>query len=347
MDIGRRLRSLLRPPSGRLTNLQVFLAVAITFATGVGAVATGSATGRWVAVAHGIAAVVIVLLIPWKTRIIRHGVRQHRVARWISLTLAALILATLVLGFGYATGLLRSIASTPALWWHVALALALVPLLLWHLAARWIRPRRTDASRRVLLRAGLLAVAGAGVYAATAGVVTGLKLPGASRRFTGSYETGSFTPTQMPNTIWLDDDVPALDTDWRLAVVDARGSYEVTLADLVGRTETWRATLDCTSGWFAHQDWTGVPVTALLRDIGEARSLLVQSTTGYWVRLPVRDLDSLLLATEVGGAALSVGHGYPLRLVATGRRGYWWVKWVDRIELQTTPWWWQPLFPVT
>jgi len=33
--------------------------------------------------------------------------------------------------------------------------------------------------------------------------------------------------------------------------------------------------------------------------------------------------------------------------VAPDRRGYWWVKWVDHIELQTTPPWWQPPFPVT
>ena len=42
---------------------------------------------------------------------------------------------------------------------------------------------------------------------------------------------------------------------------------------------------------------------------------------------------------------LAFGAGFPARLVAPGRRGYWWVKWVDRIEVQTTPSWWQPLFP--
>ena len=108
-----------------------------------------------------------------------------------------------------------------------------------------------------------------------------------------------------------------------------------------------RALLDCTSGWYAEQDWTGTPLAALIRDTAGAQSLLVHSATGYSVRLPLTDLDHLLLATHAAGQALRPGHGYPLRLVAPHRRGFWWVKWVDRIELDSRPWWLQSPFPLT
>jgi DMSO/TMAO reductase YedYZ molybdopterin-dependent catalytic subunit len=55
----------------------------------------------------------------------------------------------------------------------------------------------------------------------------------------------------------------------------------------------------------------------------------------------------MLVATRAGERALSVGHGFPARLVAPGRRGFWWVKWVERIETSGTPWWWQSPFPLT
>ena len=334
--------------SGRRTNLALFLALALAFATGVGAVATGSERGRWVVIGHGVAAMAVILLIPWKSRVVRHGLRRARPSRWVSLGLAALAVTTLLAGLAYSTGLVRSVGGLPGMWWHVAAALALAPLLIWHAWARPARPRRGDLSRRVVLRAGLLAAVAGGLYAATTSTVTLAGLPGARRRFTGSYEQGSFDPPAMPNTIWLDDTSPAVDPGaWRLTVVDAIGCREFTLADLTRSPVTRRATLDCTSGWYAHQDWTGTPVRALVRDVGDARSLRVRSLTGYWVRLPVSDLDEMLLATEVGRQPLSGGHGFPLRLVAPGRRGFWWVKWVDRIELQSTPWWWQPPFPVT
>jgi hypothetical protein len=286
-----------------------------------------------------------VLLIPWKSRVVRHGIRRKRWTRWLSYLLAALALTVLASGLAYATGVVRWVGDRETLWWHVAIALCLIPLVLWHVLARPARARRTDLSRRNVLRAGTVAGLAIAGYATVGATVTLASLPGTRRRFTGSYEVGSFQPNLMPNTIWLDDRTPSTDaSSWRLTT----GDQVLDLQDLQRyRQSTLRATLDCTSGWYAEQDWTGVRVADLVRPAAGHRSLAVHSVTGYWVQFPLEDLDTLLLATHAGDRPLSNGHGYPLRLVAPGRRGYWWVKWVDRLELRETPWWWQPPFPVT
>lgn len=334
--------------SVRLTNLSLLVALLVALGTGAGAMAAGTASGRWVVIAHGVAAMTVILLVPWKSVVIRRGLRRRRPGRHASLLLTALLAVTVLAGLGYATGVVRSVGGLLGMWVHVAAALTLVPLAVWHVLARRVRPRRSDLSRRRVLRAAAIAAVAGGAYAVLSSVVAVAGLPGARRRFTGSYETGSFRPEAMPTTIWLNDSVPTVDPrDYRLVVVDAAGRRKLPVAELAGVGSPVRAVLDCTSGWYAEQDWSGVPVSALLRDIGTARSILVHSITGYWVRLPVHDIDSLLLATLVGGAPLTSGHGYPVRLVAPGKRGFWWVKWVDRIELQSIPWWWQPPFPLT
>jgi hypothetical protein len=330
-----------------VTNLALLGALVLAFATGVGAVATGASSGRWVVVAHGIVAMAVVLLLPWKWRVVRHGLRRVRRTRWLSLLLAALVVTTLVAGIGYTTGLLREVGGELGMWVHIAAALALLPPAAWHVLARRAKPLRADLSRRTVLRVGLFAAASTGLYVVQSSAVNLAGLPGAGRRFTGSYDAGSFNPAAMPSYSWINDTTPAIDPGrWRLTVIDAGSRRELTLRELSTFDARLRATLDCTSGWYAEQDWAGVPVRALLPDLGEARSLLVQSTTGYWVRFPLRDLDHLLLATTVGGAPLRPGHGFPVRLVAPGRRGFWWVKWVNHIELSKTPAWWQPPFPL-
>jgi DMSO/TMAO reductase YedYZ molybdopterin-dependent catalytic subunit len=75
-------------------------------------------------------------------------------------------------------------------------------------------------------------------------------------------------------------------------------------------------------------------------------SVLVRSSTGYTRRFDVADLDRLLLATRVGGGELAPGNGYPVRLVVPGWRGFWWVKWVVELRLETVPWWWQSPYPL-
>ena len=338
----------MRAPRPRRTNLALLIALVIAVATGIGAVAAGTPSGRWVVLTHGGAGFAVALLSPWKSRIIRRGLKRARPGRWASIFLAGLISVALVTGIGYASGLVLSIGGFPGMWVHIAAALAAIPIVIWHVAVRPARPRSTDLSRRALLRMGALGAAAAGAYVVTNVAVRVAGLPGADRRFTGSHEMGSFDPDSMPNTIWLNDKRPEVDAEsWRLRVVDADGGYEISLDDLLVNQSTLRATLDCTSGWYAIQDWTGVHATDVLGSVGSARSLRVSSLTGYWVRFPVDDLHNLFLATGTVGAPLSAGHGFPLRLVAPGRRGFWWVKWIDRIELQETPAWWQPPFPVT
>src|SRR5215469_7931198 len=307
------VRMLLRAP-GRQTNQVLLVVLLCAFGTGVATVAIGSPNGAWVAIGHGICGMAVVLLIPWKSRVVRGGLRRARLSRWLSLLLAALALFTLVAGFGYATGLVRSIAGKPGLWVHIAVALTLEPLVVWHVWARGIRSRRTDLSRRALLRAGALAVGAGGLYAAGAAAIGVLRLPGARRRFTGSYETASFRPEAMPTTSWLLDAVPAVDPDrWRLTIKDGQGHRELTLAELTTFDTQVQATLDCTSGWYSHQEWTGVPLGTLLHRGPGAQSAYVHSVTGYWVRFPIRDVGRLLLATQVGGVPLSANHGFPVR----------------------------------
>ena len=331
---------------GRRTNLALLALLAVAFATGWLAFAYATAPSRWSLVVHDAGGVAIVALLPWKSIVVRRSLPRARPGRWASVVLAVLVLASLAGGFLHSTGLLRWWGPYTAMELHVGAAIAAVPFAIWHALARPVWPRRVDLARRNMLRAGtLLLSAGAG-YAASELAVRATGLPGAGRRFTGSYELGSFDPDLMPVSSWLFDAIPRVDADqWRLRVVTPAGIREWTYAELLRFDDRRRAVLDCTGGFWSEQDWSGVLLSRLVPDTGDAVSVRVVSHTGYDRRFGVHELSGLLLATRLGDSPLSPDHGAPVRLVAPDRRGFWWVKWVRTIELDGLPAWWQVPFP--
>jgi hypothetical protein len=331
---------------GRRTNLALLLLLSAAIVTGGLAFAIGGDWVRWAVVTHGIAGVGIVVLAPWKSALSARRLRRRREGAAPSIVLAIVVVTTVLTGFGHSTGLLVSLGPVSAMQMHVTAALTSIPLAAWHVVARKTIPRRTDVSRRNLLRGGVVLAGTATGFAALEGLVRVAGLAGAHRRATGSYQHGSFAPDAMPVTQWLNDGVPTIDEDrWILHVVDDGGEREIAYGSLTGHADAVRAVIDCTGGWYAEQEWEGVVLADLLVGHEHAASIDVSSSTGYRRRFPAADAGRLLLATRVGGRPLSAGHGFPVRLVAPGRRGFWWVKWVDRVSLSSTPWWWQPPFP--
>jgi DMSO/TMAO reductase YedYZ molybdopterin-dependent catalytic subunit len=139
--------------------------------------------------------------------------------------------------------------------------------------------------------------------------------------------------------MWMLDNPPPFDVGaWKLDITGeverpvSLSVPELTAAPVVELD----ATLDCTGGWYTDQRWQGIPVAWLLDRAGplpSATGVSFVSATGYRWSIPLSEARSLILSTHVGGVALDHGHGAPLRLVAPGRRGFQWVKWVREVRV--------------
>ena len=327
---------------GSQTNVALLGLLAVAFLTGWLAFAFGTAPARLSLAVHATGGVAILLLLPWKSMIARRGLARPRGGRWASIGLGVLVLLSIAAGLGHSTGLVLSWGPFSSMEVHVGAALAAIPLAVWHVVARRVKVVRADLSRRTFMKGSVALGAAAVSYAASEILVRAATLPGGVRRFTGSYEAGSFQPAVMPVSSWMFDAIPVHDPDaWRLRTP----GREWSLRELATFDDRLIATLDCTGGFYSTQEWTGVRLDRLLPDL-RGSSIRVVSSTGYDRRFPAGEAGSLLLATRFGGASLDAGHGFPARLVAPDRRGFWWVKWVVAIEVDDMPYWWQSPFPV-
>jgi uncharacterized membrane protein YhaH (DUF805 family) len=323
---------------GRRTNLALAALLLAALSSGFWSFAIGTDWPIDPAIIHGVTALALLVLAPWKSVVVKRGLARSRPGQVWSLVFLVMVLVAIISGLAHTAGWARTVAGMTMMQIHVGAAVVVLILGIGHYVRHPQRPRSPDLDRRGFLR-----------LAATGGVASALwwgweRLAAAPRRFTGSHEVGSFDPAAFPVTSWFNDVPPKLAAStWRVEI----GDRKLTLDELAAMSEDdFEATIDCTGGWHSTQRWRGVRLDRLV-EAGAWRSIEVVSASGYARRYPGRDLDRLWLAVAVGGEPLSIGHGFPARIVAPGRRGFWWVKWVVAIRPSMTPWWVQSPFPLT
>jgi len=94
----------------------------------------------------------------------------------------------------------------------------------------------------------------------------------------------------------------------------------------------------CVEGWEVWGNWKGIKVKDLLNKAHiqpEGKYVLFSSVDGYTTSLPVSYLEkyNAILAYNVNGSPLKVYDGFPLRLIAFGKYGYKWAKWINKLKV--------------
>ena len=332
--------------SPRLTDWSIALATGLAFLLGLVSLVSGLPQ-EWIVFAlHGMAGLWLLLLLWGKVRRVWPRVISPR--KWDQRTLLGVIallgvMLALVSGIWWATGGELDVAGFNLLNWHIVLGFVITFAVVSHMFARAKRLRRRDiVGRRRVLHFGTLVLSGVGLWPAQQVAEHTLALPGATRRFTGSRERGSHAGNAFPTSSWVADQPHPADVQtWRLSVGGAvTRAQAFTYDELVSIGDVLEATLDCTGGFYSTQRWQGVRVSQILERAGvheDARYVSFVSVTGYRWSLPLEEARAALLATHTGEESLSHDHGFPLRLVAPGRRGFEWVKWLTHIEVLTMP----------
>lgn len=303
---------------------------------------------------HRIAGWALIVLIPWKIVISLRSLNRGMSRRFdrsvmivisLLLTVAILAVLTLVLLWKWQIGsyyVWIGPFSYSAIGWHWGIALGLTPLFILHVWRRWPRPRRTDfAGRRQTLKMLGLGAAAIATWGVSEAISKSTETTGATRRFTGSREQGSFKGLDYPITNGSDQGKIKLDpSTWKLTI---KGQVKNPLTLSYGEVLTLSnskvtATIDCTGGWFSTQIWRGVPLTDLLAQANVLQTrhrILLKDVSGYTSLFTPNEVSEILLATYIGDEVLNHWHGFPVRVVVPSRRGGYWVKWLTEIEATT------------
>jgi sulfane dehydrogenase subunit SoxC len=133
------------------------------------------------------------------------------------------------------------------------------------------------------------------------------------------------------------DELKRLPSVSRILFLQCAGSSYVTLA----KRRTAK-TVQETHGWTSCSEWTGVPLSLLLKEAGvktRGRWIVAEDeTTALSISVPLeKAMDDVILAYGQNGEAIRPHNGYPLRMVSPGFEGIRSPKWLRRIKVVDQP----------
>jgi DMSO/TMAO reductase YedYZ molybdopterin-dependent catalytic subunit len=109
--------------------------------------------------------------------------------------------------------------------------------------------------------------------------------------------------------------------------------------DIVNRPSRKKvSTLNCVEGWSVTILWEGVSLRDLIAEAGidsAAKVIIFRALDGYSSSFPLNYFmaNDIMMAYRMNGLVMPPERGFPFQLVAEGKWGYKWVKWITEIEL--------------
>jgi len=117
-------------------------------------------------------------------------------------------------------------------------------------------------------------------------------------------------------------------------------SYSLSWEDIIELPAAFTDTIImyCVDGWEVWGNWKGVLIKDLLDRAHvdtDGKFILFECKEGYKTALPISYLKkyNAMLAYQVNRGQLQNHDGFPLRLIAFGKFGYKWAKWVTKLTV--------------
>jgi len=97
-------------------------------------------------------------------------------------------------------------------------------------------------------------------------------------------------------------------------------------------------TLNCVEGWSVTILWEGILLRDLIGEAGidsAAKVIIFHAHEGYSSSFPLNYVmeNDIMMAYRMNDLVMPPERGFPFQLVAEGKWGYKWVKWITEIEL--------------